>query len=480
MNPMNEARKRPILVVLASHWISMLGTALVTLAGFSWLFLLPTNLRGRVENPYIGLLLFIVIPAIFFAGLALIPIGVLLAKRRIADTIETLPDRNSAFRRTALFFGVMTVANVIIGSQFSYRAIEHMDTAQFCGQSCHVMQPEFTAHLAPPHQGVTCASCHIAPGATGWLHAKMAGTNQLFAVVFNTFPRPIESAMENNKLVSSEDTCEQCHTRERVIGPRLKVITKYKDDEANTRTETVLMMLAGGGATGGIHGAHMGPGVHIQYRATDKKRQTIPWVDYRNTATGARRTYLASDAKVDAVSALPAFDMQCVDCHNRAAHSFEQADHAVDSALASGAIAAGLPFVKKTGVELLKAGYQSQEVAERKIPAGLTQFYREKYPNTLSTRMNDIQSAALALAAIYRRNVFPDLKVTWETYPNNLGHADFPGCFRCHDENHATADKKTITQDCATCHQPLAVEEPAPDVLKTLGIADILAKTQKQ
>jgi len=470
----SEPQKRPILVLLASHWISMLGTALVTLAGFSWLFLLPTNLRGAgVGNPYIGILLFIIIPAIFFAGLALIPIGVFLAKRNIAATIETLPDRRSAFRRTAIFFAVMTVANVIIGSQFSYRAVEHMDTAQFCGQSCHVMNPEFTAHQFPPHQGVQCASCHIAPGATGWLHAKMAGTNQLFAVVFNTYPRPIESAMENNKLVSSADTCEQCHTAERVIGPRLRIVTKYKDDEANTRNQTVLLMTIGGGATGGIHGAHMGPGVHVRYAAADKKRQTIPWVEYRNSSTGVKRTYLAADAKPDAVSAMPTFDMQCVDCHNRAAHSFEQPDRAVDSALAAGEIASGLPFVKKTAVELLKADYKSGEEAEQKIPAGLAQFYKDKYPQIAQQRGADIQAAGHSIAGIYGRNVFPDLKVGWGTYPNNLGHADFPGCFRCHDESHATSDKKTITQDCSTCHNALAVEETAPEVLKTLGLANI-------
>jgi formate-dependent nitrite reductase cytochrome c552 subunit len=224
----------------------------------------------------------------------------------------------------------------------------------------------------------------------------------------------------------------------------------------------------------------MGPGVQIRYAAADKKRQTIPWVEYRNTATGAKRTYLASDAKADAVAALPAFDMQCVDCHNRAAHSFEQAEHAVDAALASGAITVGLPFIKKTAVELLKADYKSQEEAAQKISAGLQQYYREKYPRILSSRPNDIQSAAVALSAIYGRNVFPDLKVTWGTYPNNLGHTEVPGCFRCHDENHATLDKKTITQDCSACHQSLAMEETAPDILKTLGIADILAKTQKQ
>src|SRR5580692_7075871 len=340
----NELQKRPILVLLASHWISMAGTALVTLAGFSWLFLLPTNLRGRVENPYIGILLFIIIPVIFFVGLALIPIGLYFAKRRVAAEIETLPDRRSAFRRAGIFFAVMTVANVIIGSQFSYRAVEHMDTVQFCGQSCHVMKPEFTAHQMAPHEGVACASCHIAPGATGWLHAKMNGTNQLFGVIFNNYPRPIESAMENNKLVSSADTCEQCHSRERVVGPRLRILTKYKDDEANTRSQTVLMMMVGGGAAGGIHGVHMGPGVHMRYAAADKKRQTIPWVEYQNTATGVKRTYLAADAKPDAISTLPTFEMQCVDCHNRAAHSFEQADRALDGAMKSGNIATGLPF----------------------------------------------------------------------------------------------------------------------------------------
>jgi hypothetical protein len=458
----------------------MLGTALVTLAGFSWLFLLPTNLRGRVENPYIGILLFIIIPAVFFVGLALIPIGVFLSKRRIADTIETLPDRKSAIRRTAIFFGVMTVANVIIGSQFSYRAVEHMDTAQFCGQSCHVMNPEFKAHMVPPHESVECASCHIVPGAEGWFHAKMAGTNQMVAVVFNTFPRPIESAIENNKLVSSADTCEQCHSRQRVVGPRLRVITKFKDDEANTRNQTVLMMMVGGGASGGVHGAHMGPGVHMRYATTDKKRQAIPWVEYSNSASGAKRTYLAGDAKADAVASMPTFDMQCVDCHNRAAHSFEQPDHAVDAALASGDIATGLPLVKKTAVELLKANYPTSEDAEQKIPAALTKFYVDKYSDVVTKRGTDVQAAGKALAAIYARNVFPDLKVDWGTYPNNLGHTDYPGCFRCHDENHATADKKTITQDCNACHQALAVEEAAPDVLKTLGLADILGKTQKQ
>jgi hypothetical protein len=454
-------QKRPVLVVLTSHWIAMLGVALVTLAGFSWLFALPVNIRGSVNNPYIGLLTFFAIPVVFFAGLALIPVGIALGRRKVTEEMNAVADRRAAWRRAGIFFAIMTVANVVIGSQVTYRAVEHMETTQFCGQSCHVMKPEFTAHLSPPHQAVACASCHIAPGATGWLKAKMAGTRQLLGVTLNTFPRPIESALESNRLVSSADTCEQCHTRQKIIGPRLRYITEYKDDETNTRLDTVLMMLVGGGNTGGIHGAHLGPGVHIRYAASDKKRQTIPWVEY--TAAGATRTYLASGTKPESVASLPMFEMQCVDCHNRVGHSFELPDRAVDRAIASGEIPPTLPFIKKNAVELLKANYASEEDAAQKIAAGLTSFYQQKSPN-------DVQRASQALASIYRSNVFQDLKVTWGTYANNLGHMDDPGCFRCHDDSHATADKKTIPQDCSTCHQMLATGETNPAILKTLGL----------
>lgn len=458
----------------------MAGVALVTLAGFSWLFVLPANIRGHVENPYIGLLVFIAIPAVFFAGLVLIPIGVALSRRKVDAGFPNAMDRRTAWRRAGVFFAVMTLANIVIGSQLSYRAVDHMETVQFCGQTCHVMKPEFTAHLLAPHQAVSCASCHIAPGATGWLKAKMSGTRQLMAVTFNTFPRPIESAMESDRLVPSAETCEQCHAREMGVGSRLRVFSKFNDDETNSRTETVLMMLVGGGRSGGIHGAHLGPGVRIRYAATDKKRQTIPWVEYHNAETRATRTYLAGDAKLDAVRTLPTFDMQCVDCHNRPAHAFEPPGRAVDEAMARGDVPVGLPFVKKTAVELLKASYASGDEAAQKIPAGLSAYYREKFPVVAGQRTAAIQAAGQTLLAIYRHNVFPDLKVTWGTYPNNLGHADDPGCFRCHDDSHATSDKKTIPQDCNTCHQALAVEETSPEILKTLGVADRLAKFEKQ
>jgi len=168
--------------------------------------------------------------------------------------------------------------------------------------------------------------------------------------------------------------------------------------------------------------------------------------------------------------------MQCVDCHNRPTHSFELPDRAMDRALTVGLLPATLPFLKKKGVELLKASYASNGEAGRRIPAELAAYYRQAYPKVASEREADVAVAGKMLVRIYDNNVFPDLGVTWGLYPNNLGHDAFPGCFRCHDDEHKAADGKTITQDCGVCHEAVATEESSPEVLKTLGLdARILA-----
>src|SRR5271169_2084109 len=481
---MNDDPKRPILVLLFSHWVSMLGVALVTTAGFSWLFVLPIQLRGHASNPYIGIVVFIFIPVIFILGLALIALGVFLARRRIEHAEQALlatADRRTVIRRLAIFFAATTAINIIIGTQGTYRAVQHMETPRFCGQSCHVMKPEFIAHENSPHARVECVDCHVGPGAVGWVESKKAGTRQLRDVVFHRVHYPIESAMESNRLVPSRDTCEQCHWPQKFDAVKLRVIFHFQDDAANTQTQTVLMMLTGGGDLGGIHGKHLGAGVEIHYAAADAKRQTIPWVEYRNRNTGETRSFLADGSTAESVASLPRYQMECVDCHNRPTHTFELPERAVDEALGLGRISPTLPFIKKKAIELLKASYSSNEEASHSIPASLASFYQQTDPATSSQRARDISNAGQEIAAIYNRNVFPDLKVTWGTYPNNLGHTDFPGCFRCHDGSHSTPDKQTtITQDCNTCHEPLAIEEAAPGVLQTLGLADRIASLQKR
>jgi nitrate/TMAO reductase-like tetraheme cytochrome c subunit len=478
---MSATDNRPVWFLLTQHWLSLLGVALVASALISWLFVLPQQVRGHVDNPYVGIVVFLIIPAIFFSGLALIPIGIYLSKRQIREGLaDVVFDRKTALQRMAWFLGATTLLNILIGTQFTYRAVKHMETPQFCGATCHTMNPELAAYENSPHSRVECVECHVAPGAAGWIHSKTNGIRQLFETVLNTGPRPIPSAVASGRLVPARETCENCHWPQKFSGVRLRLFSKFADDEANTRSETVVLMLVGGNRISGIHGAHFGPGVHIRFASADGMRQTIPWVEYRNTNTGDVRTFASSETPLDSAKALPKFDMECVDCHNRPTHTFDLPERAMDRALALGDIAAGLPYIKKKSVELLKANYATSAEAAAKLPPALADFYHQHYPDLYSARSQDIQQAGAAVLAIYNRNVFPDLKVTWGTYPNNLGHTDFPGCFRCHDGSHTTADGKAITQDCNTCHEPLAMDEASPEILNTLGIADRISKVQKQ
>jgi hypothetical protein len=478
---MNAPENRPAWFVLTQNWVSLVGVFLVTTAGISWLFVLPLQVRGHVDNPYIGIIVFLILPIIFFIGLALIPLGIYVDRKHIRQGLAAPAfDRRAALHRLAWFFGITTLANVLIGTQVTYRAVEHMETPQFCGATCHTMHPEFAAYRNSPHSRVECVECHVAPGAEGWVASKAAGTRQLIETVFNTYRRPIPSALESNRLVPARETCENCHWPQAFGGVRLRVISKYAEDEANTRTQTVMLMLIGGGKIAGIHGAHVGPGIHIRYAATDGTRQTIPWVEYRDENSGKALTFSASDSTPDSIKALPKYEMQCVDCHNRPTHTFVLPDRALDRAMALGEIPVTLPYIKKQGLEALKENYPSSKDANEKLPASIVSFYEKSYPDVYGKRSQDINQAAQSILAIYNRNVFPDLKVTWGTYPNNLGHTDFPGCFRCHDGSHATADNVSITQDCNTCHEPLAMEETSPEILKALGISERISNLQKQ
>ena len=478
---MKSLSNRPAWFMLTRHWLSLAGVALVTTAGLSWLFILPIQLRGHVENPYIGIVVFLILPAAFFAGLALIPIGLYLAKRRIRKALaEPEFDRKAALLRLAWFFGVTTFINVLIGTQVTFRAVAHMETPQFCGESCHSMTPEFAAYLNSPHAKVECVECHVAPGASGWLASKTAGIRQLVETVLNTYPRPIPSALESGRLVPASETCENCHWPQKFGSIRLRLITNYAQDEENTRTVTVLLMLVGGSKFAGIHGKHFGPGVHIRYAATDPKRQTIPWVEYRDTSSGKAITFISSGSTAEAAKGLLKYEMQCVDCHNRPTHTFESPERGMNSALALGEVPVTLPFIRKQGVELLKRTYSSNQEAGEKLPAALMNFYQKNYPEVYAKQAQEIQQAGQAILAIYNRNVFPDLKVGWGSYPNNLGHTDFPGCFRCHDGSHTSTGGESITQECDTCHHPLAIDEASPEILTTLGLAERLSKMQKQ
>ncbi|MGO9255397.1 MAG: cytochrome c3 family protein [Bryobacteraceae bacterium] len=476
-NRKNRGWLSPV-IHLSNNWISLAGVVIVTTATIFWLFLLPTTLRGTTQNPYVGILAFLTIPGPFFVGLLMIPLGIWLKHRRegragILPADLPLTWRNLEVRRLVYFIGATTVINVTIASQVTYGAVNYMDSVTFCGETCHtVMQPEYTAYQDSPHSKVECVKCHIGPGAGWFVKSKLSGVGQVFAVTFNTYPRPIPTPVHN--LRPARETCEECHWPQKYSEDRIKVIPKYAGDETNTLTKTVLLMRIGGGNNGiGIHGTHLGLGTSIRYGHSDEARQNIPWVEY--TVNGKKTVYATADVKVGPVDDPPGLtvrEMDCMDCHNRPSHSYDLPERALDKAMAAGAISAALPMAKKKATEILKADYQTRDEAAQKIPAAFAQFYQQSYPAVWAQRQAEVTVAAKEVLAIWDRNIFPEMNVTWGKYPVNVGHTDFPGCFRCHDGSHNAKDGSSITQDCNACHNLLAMDEANPKVLTDLGITE--------
>jgi hypothetical protein len=353
-----------------------------------------------------------------------------------------------------------------------------MDSPQFCGQSCHVMHPEYTAYKISPHSHVACVDCHIGSGAEAYFSAKVNGTKQLVEITLHplahfapkyipNYPTPIPSPVQS--LRPARQICEGCHTPARYVGEKLLVKSSFANDEKNTETQTVLVLHLGGmdslSQLSGIHGVHLG---HIEYIATDPTHATIPWVQRRNS-DGSETVFTS----LPAGRGIPAGErrlMDCIDCHNRAAHPFMTAEDALNRAMDEGGISPDLPWVHKQGLELLKANYSSEAQASIQIPLQFAAFYRSQHPEVLPAKAALVKSAADELVTLYSQNVFPFMKVTWGTHPNNIGHMSYPGCFRCHDGSHTATNGKTIPQDCSVCHNLLAVDEAKPKVLSDLGI----------
>jgi len=464
---------RPALF-FGNNPVSLAGGAVTTASGTTMIAYWLVELFGRPnDNPYLGIIFFLILPALFLGGLALIPVGLFARRKRLqaAGLIPAVFPKvdldDHIFRHGLDIVLVATIVNVLVVAIASYRGAAYMDSPQFCGQSCHVMHPEYAAYTVSAHSHVDCVACHIGSGAESYFKAKVNGTKQLIEVAINRYPTPIPSPVQN--LRPAREICEGCHTPARFVGEKLLVKSTFADDEKNTETQSVVVLHLGGRDSlshlTGIHGVHLG---HIEYIATDPTRTTIPWVQRRN-ADGTETTFVASNAG----AGIPSGErrvMDCVDCHNRAAHTMQTAEDALNRAMAEGGVSPDLPWVHKESLLLLKANYTTSAEASAKIPAELADFYRSQHPEVMATHADLVKAAGVALVDIFTHNVFPEMKVTWGTHPNHIGHTNYPGCWRCHDADHTSKDGKTITQDCAACHNLLAQDEPKPKVLQDLGI----------
>ncbi|MCA9773965.1 MAG: cation:proton antiporter, partial [Myxococcales bacterium] len=177
------------------------------------------ELFGFHGHPYAGILAYLIVPALFVAGLLLIPIGLRLARRR-AQTGKQLPviDLNvDRTRNRVLVFVALTALNIVIVAVAAYKGVEVMDTTAFCGETCHsVMEPEHTAFQRGAHASARCIDCHIGPGASWFVKSKLSGSWQVVSVALDLYPRPIPTPVEN--LRPARETCEQCHWPQKFVG----------------------------------------------------------------------------------------------------------------------------------------------------------------------------------------------------------------------------------------------------------------------
>jgi hypothetical protein len=470
---------RPVFY-LGNNRVSQAGVVLTTTSAITLVTFYTTEFFGVRISPYTGIIAYLILPGVFVLGLLLIPFGIALRFRRerragrLPQEYPQIDLGDPRLRETIYFVMVMTGVNLALFLTATYRGIHYMDSVQFCGQTCHtVMQPEYTAYSHSPHARVACVECHIGPGAPWFVRSKLSGAYQVLSVNFNLFSRPIPTPIEN--LRPSRETCEQCHWPLKFVGDKLVMRPNFAEDETNARTETVLLMHTGGldpltRRPAGNHGTHLEPGATILYFAADRQRQEIPYVRYVHPSGDVVEFVGTTEMKLEQLRAGPLRVMDCMDCHNRPTHTFERPGPAVDRALAAGLIDPALPFVKREALAALQADYPSQAAAEVGIRERLRRFYASQSASVPTVPSDAVERAAGALVEIYQRNVFPQMKIAWETYPNNLGHDPFPGCFRCHDGQHTTPDgSRTIPNDCATCHTVLAYQEPNPSILKVLS-----------
>lgn len=450
--------------------LSLAGSAIAAVSFGLILFLMLLETLAENPKPYMGIVAFVILPVFLLLGLAVAGFGVVRTHRRekagVAKELQ-LPriDLNNPHHRTAFVFVLGMSLLLLMFSAFgSYKAYEYTDSDAFCGQTCHaVMSPEYTAYQFSPHARVGCVKCHIGSGADWFVRSKLSGTYQVYATLFNKYPRPIPTPIQN--LRPAQETCEQCHWPKHFFSEKQLVSTYFLSDEKNTRWSLNLLVKIGGGnieagPTSGIHW-HMNIANKLTYVA-DSTRQIIPWV--RSEGPNGVRVYKSTETTLsdEELQQVPKRRMDCIDCHNRPTHIYHPPARSVNHVMALGWIDPSLPGVKGISVKALEAPYATKAGGLDSIAVTIREYYQTTYPDIARTRKAAIDSTIHEVQTIYNRNYFPEMGVTWRKFPDNIGHLYSPGCFRCHDGKHVSEDGHVLSRDCNTCHVILA-QQFGPD-----------------
>lgn len=349
---------------------------------------------------------------------------------------------------------------------------EYTNSPAFCGTTCHTMPPEYSTYLVSPHSRILCVDCHIGRDLLLVQFFRKAGHMRLLVdTVLQNYELPIRSA----EMRPARETCELCHSPEKFSDDSLRVIHSYENNRTNDPYSIYLLMHTGGGSAR----EGLGRGIHwhienkISYIALDEEQQEIPWVRVEMT-DGSVVDYNAINSPVDTdrLDQYEIHEMDCITCHNRISHLVKTPSRAVDSALSVGDISRDIPFIRTRAVELLSGSYTSVEAAYQAF-ASLDAYYRDNYPDFYAQGQRQVAEAITVLQTLYEESNYPEQLLTWDTHPNNTGHRDAPGCFRCHDGEHFSPAGEVIRLECNLCHSIPQVVRPGeiePSLPLTTGI----------
>jgi hypothetical protein len=471
---------------IAVSFVGRLGVALTTSSFLLFLAFELLRMMGLLTNAYIGLITYMLFPALFLVGLGLIPLAWMRYKRsRGLSTSALLNERFPAEDLQARAIGsqlvitviALTGINLLFMTLASVRTLHFMDQPRFCGTACHqVMGPEWTAYQDSPHAQVACVECHVGEGVEALVDAKLNGLRQLVKASTRTYAIPVPTPVHT--LRSASETCQKCHWQEKSYGRRMKIMRVYDRDESSTGRFVTLDLKIDGGVEAPYQGIHWhnDPSHQVRFQSVGDERSTMRWVEVV-TQEGETRRYVHDGLLPEPSEEHPegVRVMDCTDCHNRVAHQFHDPEEALDGLLASGRLDRRLPYLKREGLNTLKQKHLDKEQAKEAIRQQFTAFYRAAYPNQMGQWLEAIDEAVAGLQGIYERNVFPKMGLFWSTHPDHRGHRKGGGCFRCHNEHLKDEAGQSIPFDCTLCHSMLSDEGAQPfEALKMSDPADPL------
>ncbi|MBD3235051.1 MAG: hypothetical protein GF315_15115 [candidate division Zixibacteria bacterium] len=457
---------RNFLYGLSVNWTGKLGATLTTSSFIIFVVLQVGMLLGVITNAYVGLVTYLLFPALFVIGLILIPISWYSYKKGTGKTSrELLKERFEQEEVEPRTYGskliqtiaIFTIINIIFLSGASMKMLQFMDRPYFCGTACHdVMNPEWVTYQDSPHARVKCVDCHVGEGGEALIDSKLNGLWQIISAAFELYEKPIPTPV--HQLRPARETCEKCHWPDKFYGHRLKNIVHYAHNEVSSPQYTTLDLKIDTGKEfdrAGIHW-HIAEENEVRYASLNDEREEMIWVEVRQP-DGSFKRYTNTDIDYD-VKTEDIRVLDCVDCHNRATHIYKAPQAAIDEAIFRGVLPRNLPYISKQAYAAITGNYADKQAAFKGIENELQGYYRQEYPEFASAHQALIDSTVAVLQDIYDRNIHHGMNIDWGAYPSQLGHESSDGCFRCHNGDLVDSDGNTIDSDCVLCHSILAME----------------------